>query len=259
MGSLKNMLWTFLIGLVAGAAPFICMSYVPALISPGAVTQEPNATALVVIAVVVGFVTVIQYARNFDKDDPREVFTRSLAIPSILIATVTGLQSNQTLAVQRNSASSAIDSVATDVPIVPVPIQLQEIADNSGAGDAVGWLWLPSAAHAQTPAVRPAVARPAVRSTPDYLVTLGSFTTEEAAKRQAARWSRPRSLATERYVQKSVRVFSGGTTYYVTYTTALPRAEAVRLYKLLRINDPKVTPQVIQMPGAIAAARQVTP
>lgn len=96
----------------------------------GTVTQGQDPKALIGVAVIVGVVTVIQYARGFDKDEPREVFMRSLA-----------------------------------------------------------------------------------------------------------------------------RVFSGGTMFYVSCSTSLPRADTVRLYKLLRINDPKVTSQVIQVPGVVTTSK----
>ena len=80
---------------------------------------------------------------------------------------------------------------------------------------------------------------------------LGSYVTLKEAQNSMRLWRQAGSLATERYYQKSVRVFSGGPqVFYVSYTTTMPRAEAIKLYKLLRINDPKVTPQVIQLRGA---------
>lgn len=255
MGSWRCKLWTFLIGMVAGAAPFLCMSYLPHLLDPRAAVTRPDVAALVVVGILVGVVTVIMDSRRFDQEDPREVLMRSLAIPSILLATVTGLQSRQAVGEQRTQASAMVDTSSADVNIIPLTVPLQEVGPASKSNGMSGWLWAPSEAQAQPrpPMARRAVIQPAQEV--DYLVVLGTYTNEKEARRAAERWDGRDALATERYYQKSVRVFGAGPqVFYVSYTTPLPRSEAVKLYKLLRINDPNITPQLAHLvqPSAVS-------
>ena len=253
MGPWKSKLWTFVIGLVAGAAPFLCMSYLPHLLDPRAAVSQPDMGAVVIVGVLVGFVTLIMDAKRFSDEDPKEVLMRALAIPSILLATVTGLQSRQIVTEQRAAASTQTDSTfAPDVNISTAPGPSEMVGGAPAATGPSSWLWGSGAAWAQprtTPLrrVAPALAIPGA----DYLVVLGQYSARAEAEGAAKRWQRTNALATERYYQKFIQVYTvQNKVFYVGYTAKLPRGEAIKLYKVLRINDPNVAPQIVQFPAA---------
>jgi hypothetical protein len=83
-----------------------------------------------------------------------------------------------------------------------------------------------------------------------YVVVIGQYTSEAEAWR-AVEQLRRRQLHTELYIPKQLRVFKAGDQrYYVSYAAPVSREEAVKLYRLIRINDPQLEPQILrQMNG----------
>jgi hypothetical protein len=58
---------------------------------------------------------------------------------------------------------------------------------------------------------------------------------------------RRQQLNTELYIPKQLRVFKAGAQrYYVSYSAPVSREEAVKLFRLLRINDPQLDPQILR-------------
>jgi hypothetical protein len=93
---------------------------------------------------------------------------------------------------------------------------------------------------------------PAFRLAADehYVVVIGQYTSEAEAWR-AVEHLRHQQLNTELYIPKQLRIFKAGEQrYYVSYSAPVSREEAVKLYRLLRINDPQLEPQILrQMNG----------
>jgi len=80
----------------------------------------------------------------------------------------------------------------------------------------------------------------------EWIVAIGSYPTEAAAWRRVSELGAQR-LQIETYVAKNPRVFKGaGGFYYVSYSGLTTREEATRIYNLLRVNDPELTPQIIR-------------
>ena len=49
-------------------------------------------------------------------------------------------------------------------------------------------------------------------------------------------------------VAKDIRIFRAGQgLYYVTYTGPLPKEEAIRIYRLVKISDSKLTPTLMSL------------
>jgi hypothetical protein len=112
----KNILWTFIIGLIAGIAPFLFMQLLPALLNPTQLLMLPNCLAILLTGTLVGVTTAIIFAKTFDTRDPQEVFVYALGVPAILIATVSNLstisEAKFTATRARIAASNAILNVA---------------------------------------------------------------------------------------------------------------------------------------------------
>ena len=246
MGSGKNILWTFVIGLIAGIAPFLFMKLLPALLNPTQSLVLPNYLAILLTGVLVGATTAIIFAKTFDARDPQEVFVYALGIPAILIATVSNLSTTSeakfTQTMARIAASNAILNVA---PPPLEPMSLQELAPPT------------KPAQSGMRLVRPAWAEggadlPTFRLVADehYVVVIGQYSSEAEAWKAVAHLRHQR-LNTELYIPKQLRVFKAGEQrYYVSYSAPVSREEAVKLFRLLRINDPQLEPQILkQMNG----------
>jgi hypothetical protein len=82
-----------------------------------------------------------------------------------------------------------------------------------------------------------------------YLVVIGRYASNKEAWR-ALEELRLKRLKTELYVQKNPRVFQAtANLYYVSYSAGLSREDAIKLYNLIRINDPQLTPEVLRQSG----------
>ena len=89
-------------------------------------------------------------------------------------------------------------------------------------------------------------ALPMVAQVDQYLVVIGQYATSTEAW-TAVKQLQDRKLKTELYVPKALRVLQGGSqSYYVAYTGPLSRPEAEKVYRLIQINDPDLSPQLVK-------------
>ena len=235
---------TFLIGVVAGVSPFLFLQLLPELMNPGQQFTQPNYLAIGLTGVLVGCISAIIFGKTFSKRDPQEVFFYTLGIPALLVATVSNISTKadamHTVTAARVAASAAILSAA------PPPLDvgaLQEVRPPQTLPQGL----LQSSGQAWAVERSPENAVLLVQASgSNWIVAIGSYPTEAAA------WLRVRELGAQRlrietYVAKNLRVFKGGGGfYYVSYTGLTTRDEATRIYNLLRVNDPELTPQIIQ-------------
>lgn len=55
-----------------------------------------------------------------------------------------------------------------------------------------------------------------------------------------------KKINTEIYVPKNPQILKSGDRYVVIYSSHETQEEAARTYKLIRINDPDLNPQILQ-------------
>jgi hypothetical protein len=189
-----------------------------------------------------GAITAIVFTKTFETRDPQDVFFYALGVPAVLIATVSNLstisEAKHRATLARVEASNAILNVAPP-PVEPMPLrQLTPSAPPGPSGHLLGPL-----AWAKAPEDRESLR---LAGEDQYLVVIGTYTSEAAAWRALETLRRQR-LNTELYIPKHLQVFQAGTnTYYVSYTAPLSREDAVKLYRLIQVNDPRLSPQILQ-------------
>lgn len=238
----SKIVWTFLIGLIAGMAPFLFMQLLPALLMPTQQLVVANYLAILLTGLLVGAITAIVFTKTFETRDPQAVFFYALGVPAVLIATVSNLstisEAKHRATLARVEASNAILNVAPP-PVEPMPLrQLTPSAPPGPSGHLLGPL-----AWAKAPEDRESLR---LAGEDQYLVVIGTYTSEAAAWRALETLRRQR-LNTELYIPKHLQVFQAGTnTYYVSYTAPLSREDAVKLYRLIQVNDPRLSPQILQ-------------
>jgi len=96
LSRLRNAFLTFSIGLIAGISPFLFMQLLPALLNPGLHLEGVNYLAIILTGALVGIITSIIFATQFEKREPQDIFFYALGIPAILIATVSNMRWNKT-------------------------------------------------------------------------------------------------------------------------------------------------------------------
>ena len=84
----RNVLLTFAIGFFAAISPFLFMQLLPALLNPSLHLNPVNYLAIILTGVLIGVITSILFANQFEKKGPQDIFFYALGIPAILIATV---------------------------------------------------------------------------------------------------------------------------------------------------------------------------
>lgn len=242
MTFVTKLLWTFLIGLIAGMAPFLFMQLLPTLPNPTQQLVVPNYPAIILTGILVGAISAIIFAKTFDTREPHEVFFYALGVPAVLIATVSNLSTlseakfQETMA--RVEASNAILNVAPP-PTEPMP--LRELTPPANPAQSGGLFARPAWANAPEGSGDLQLA-----AEDQYLVLIGQYTSEAAA------WSTVETLRRQRlnpelYIPKNLRVFKArANSHYVSYTAPVSHEEAVKLYRLIKINDPKLAPPILK-------------
>jgi hypothetical protein len=248
VGIIRNIAATFFIGVVAGVSPFLFLQLLPGLLNPGQTLTAPNYAAIVVTGVLVGAICVVIFAKTFEDRDPQQVFFYTLGIPAILVATVSNITTKADAlraVAQTQAAASATILNLSPPPIDTVPLKPVNPPSTPGAEGALrgtAWAAVRPAPFSPSPILMAQAPAPAA----DYVVALGKYSNEAEAWR-TVRELGDRRLRVESYVPKDLRVLRAGDgVYYVSYAAPMNRDEAVRLFHLIRINDPELAPQVIR-------------
>jgi hypothetical protein len=235
---------TFVIGLFAGVCPFLFLQLLPALLHPTQTIVTPNYTAIGVTGVLVGAISAIVFAKTFETRDPSDIFFYALGVPALLVATVSNVGTKFDAARAIDAAQAqASNAVLQTLPPAVNDINLKPVAPPEPARSSgmppVGVAW---AGEIPLSTMLPMVAQ----AVDQYLVVIGQYTTATEAW-TTVKQLQDRRLKTELYVPKSLRVLQGGgQSYYVAYTGPLSRQDADKLYRLIQINDPDLSPQLVR-------------
>ena len=245
MESLKSVTVTFLIGVVAGVSPFLFMQLLPALLNPSQPIAEPNYLAIVLTGILVGAISSIIFAKTFDKRDPHDIFFYTLGIPAVLIATVSNMSTKFEAA--RSVTAAQVAASNTVLNVAPPQVEALPLQETTPPPKPAPGSSLPTNdAWAEE---RAGVSATVAQVGGGYLVVIGRYASNKEAWR-ALEELRLKRLKTELYVQKNPRVFQASANlYYLTYSSALSREDAIKLYNLIRINDPQLTPEVLRQSG----------
>jgi hypothetical protein len=239
-----NMILAFFIGFVAGVSPFLFMYLLPGLLNPSQALIECNPWCILLTGILIGAITCIMFAKKFAEKDPSDIFFYALGIPAILIGTLTNLNTNfakidiqktaSQLLLETKPSIVEIDKKLSDVPL-PVP---EATKPRQGSSLMIAPAW----ADEETK------DRPfKVAKAEQYVVVIGQYSTQEEAERVYNELSRKR-LNAEKYAPKNLRILTipGSNSYYLSYSSHASESEAIKVYKLLMLNDPELAPRIIK-------------
>ena len=91
LNRIRNAFLTFSIGFIAGVSPFLFMQLLPALLNPSLYLNSINYWAILLTGILIGLISSIIFATQFEKREPQDIFFYALGIPAILIATVSNM------------------------------------------------------------------------------------------------------------------------------------------------------------------------
>ena len=246
-----NVAMTFIIGFVAGTTPFVFMKLLPMMLHPELYAVETRHLVIMLAGVImtgciIGVITSLIFAGEFEQKDPKEIFVYALGIPAILISTVSGLMTDfnavQRIATVQTSASAAILSstpAPQEIPeVITDPVEGSSTTDH-GSGLLLGTAWAGEARPYQV----------AANGSWEYIVVIGTYTDEREAKDMLEKFQH-RKFKTEAYVRKRLelrRVDGKPIQYLILYNRFAQQADAQRAYGLLSINDPDLNLGLMKM------------
>jgi hypothetical protein len=237
----NNIILTFVIGFIAGISPFLFMQLIPGLIDPSQDLAGCNPWCVFLTGILIGAITCIMFAKKFAEKDPSDIFFYALGIPAILIGTVTNLNTNYSKMSTQETASQLLETkpAIEEKKLSDIPPPASEEADPKKSS----WLMIATAWANQEIENHP----PRAETSQQYVVVIGQYPTEAEAGRMYNELSRKR-LNTEKYFPKSLRIFAiaGNDKYYLSYSTHAAESEAIKVYRLLKINDPEFIPRIIK-------------
>ncbi|MFV1992947.1 MAG: hypothetical protein ACC635_03515 [Acidiferrobacterales bacterium] len=234
---------TFLIGMIAGVAPFLFMQLLPSMLNPTLNITPPNYTAIIVTGLLIGAITSIIFTTGFEKREPQDIFFYALGIPAILIATVSNMGANfeaesalEKATALVNQNNTVVVEKVSSVEAVPRPESVPDPAKTSFLESIIGTAVASDRSEPIQIAARGAT----------YLIVIGEYQSAKAA------WAAHNKVAgmrlrTERYVQKNLSVNRlNGSRYVLSYSASHSDKDAERIYKILAINDPQFSVRIIK-------------
>jgi len=248
---LKNAALTFLIGFVAGISPFLFMQLLPSVLNPEAQYLRPNYPAIAITGVLIGAITSILFARHYRKKEPQDIFFYALGIPAILIATISNISSEFNAARQiddarQRASMTVIESSApevTTIDVIPEPVQIDLTPQNNSSSGILDLFNGASSAFAEEPST--VTSAQVARGKKNFLLVIGKFSTKEQAL-SAYRKAHELKLNTENYAPKNLDILKiSDNSYLLIYSRYSSQAEANKTFRLLRINDPKLTVEIL--------------
>jgi len=238
---IRNVLLTFAIGFTAAISPFLFMQLLPALLNPGLHLDPPNYLAIALTGFLIGAISSILFANQFESKGPQDIFFYALGIPAILIATVSNL-STEFKAVRQ--VSEVKESLTSAVLNPPKPEVLPEMPKPLTPPQALkqGWNSRGSAWAQESKEGRPLLMAQAS----NYFVVIGEYTEEKGAWEDYWKW-KDRRFRTELYFPKDLGVFEiREGQYALIYSRHSSLEEANKVFQLLRINDPGLNIKILK-------------
>lgn len=237
----EKVLLTFAIGFIAAISPFLFMQLLPALLNPGMQMDPPNYLAIALTGLLIGAITSILFANQFEKKGPQDIFFYALGIPAILIATVSNL-STEFKAVRQ--VSEVRESLTSAVLNPPKPEVLQEMPKPVPPPQPLkqGWNSRGNVWAGERQESRPVLLAQAM----NYFVVIGEYDNEKNAWEGYKKW-KEKKLRTELYFPKDLGVFEIRKGQYIlVYSRLSSQEEAQKVFQLLRINDPGLNVKILK-------------
>ncbi len=239
---IRNFLLTFGIGGIAAVAPFLFMQLLPALLNPGLHLDPPNYTAMLITGTLVGIITAIIFATQFEKREPQDIFFYALGIPAILIATVSNLSTEYKAMNRISDVKDALTGAVLKpptpevIPAPPTPLTPPPPSQQQGS-NFTNRAWALEKGGDQLIVLAQAHG---------YLVVIGEYHNANSAW-AGYRNLKDQTLRTERYAPKDLGVFEVRKDLYVlAYGRYSSPQEANKVFQLLRINDPGLSVRILK-------------
>ena len=238
---IRNILLTFAIGFIAAISPFLFMQLLPALLNPDLHLDPPNYLAIILTGFLIGAITSILFANQFEKKGPQDIFFYALGIPAILIATVSNLSTEFKAVSKISDVKESLTSAVLNPPqLQTAPGEPIRLTPPSGQQQGINF---GNTAWAEE---KEGEKRLLFAQAHGYLVVIGEYQSEKTAW-EDYRKLREERLRTERYSPKDLGVFEIRKGYYVlAYSRYSSLEEASRLYQLLKINDPGLNVKILK-------------
>jgi hypothetical protein len=238
----------FASGAVAGVAPFIFLWAVPSLSDPATGLETANLwSRLLAIGISGGLVgVIIAITADVSAEKPAAVFSRALGIPALLVGTVTSLNAKVDASETRAVASASALQETAPTENVDRLEQVSVVEPPRAAGVFASWFAV-RAAWAQQPSQQRTDTQSATRGSV-FLVVVGEFrTNERSLAERRLRELEGAKLRTERYWPKRMLMYRNpaDSSFLLAYSKHSTQLEASRIYALLRINDPRVSPKLV--------------
>lgn len=237
----RNVVITFAIGFIAAISPFLFMQLLPALLNPGMHLDPPNYLAIALTGILIGAISSILFANQFEQKGPQDIFFYALGIPAILIATVSNLSTEfkavrQVSEVRESLTSAVLSPPKPEVlPEMPKPVPLPQPLKQ-------GWNVGGNAWAQERQEGSPVLLAQAL----NYFVVIGEYDNEKAAWEEYKKW-KERRLRTELYFPKELGVFEIRKGQYIlVYSRHSSQEEANKVFQLLRINDPGLNVRILK-------------
>ena len=239
----RNAFLTFGIGLIAGISPFLFMQLLPALLNPGLHLEGVNYQAIILTGALVGIITSIIFATQFEKREPQDIFFYALGIPAILIATVSNMSTEfkavrQVSEVKENLTSTVLNAPQPEaIPGQPILLTPPPSASQGRNKTSSGEAW------AQESKEGPGMIFAQAGS---FFVAIGEYSNEKAAWEDYRKYKDQR-LRTELYSPKNLNVLETRKgVYALVYGRYSSQEQATKVFQLLRINDPGLNVRILK-------------
>jgi len=230
---------TFLIGMIAGVAPFLFMQLLPTMLNPTLNIADPNYKAIIITGLLIGAITSIIFTTSFDKREPQDIFFYSLGLPAILIATVSNLSTNFEAGAAREKATALV----LQAPVISE--EKAETLESVERPDPGMNSFLDSVIGTAQAFERPKSFQIAKLGT-IYLIVIGEYQSASEAWTAYDKMA-AKKFRSERYTQKNLSVKKlNGSRYVLSYSTTHTDKDAKRIYKILAINDPQFSVKIIK-------------
>jgi hypothetical protein len=262
----RRLLRLFLIGAAAGLTPFLFTQALPAFLYPTAELGSTNWPLALILAPLVGVIVSVIYNDNTVLKS-RDIFLIALGIPQVFVGVKTTREDHEQIADERAAlASEVLTAPRVDVitqdsvkVITGEPDRSDVVPDESNA--------IPDGEEAARPLHAPLVVqlREAANLTQvTFFVVIGDFSDRASASRAYDK-HRAEKLNTERYAPKHLQVLEikRDSVYVLIYSRHSRRRDALKVYQLLRINDPRLPVRLLEwrasdrVPHPVASAKHL--